>query len=138
MGIRDRVTQESALTALVAVGLLLRVWQYAANPPLRGASMQRVPRCSTGRLTRARLRRAHFRHASRRSPLWGTPTRVTIRDRLRGHDAVTQHHTIDERIEDVGFERFREHVPLREVAAEREEFVALLDGLDTFRNGAEM
>jgi hypothetical protein len=34
MGIRYRVTQENALTALVAVGLVLRVWQYAANPSL--------------------------------------------------------------------------------------------------------
>jgi hypothetical protein len=34
MGIRYRVTQGNALTALVAVGLLLRVWQYAANPSL--------------------------------------------------------------------------------------------------------
>jgi hypothetical protein len=41
MGIRHRVTQQDAVTALVAVGLVLRVWQYAANPPLRGASMQR-------------------------------------------------------------------------------------------------
>ena len=37
MGIRHRVTQQDAVTALVAVGLVLRVWQYAANPPLRGA-----------------------------------------------------------------------------------------------------
>jgi hypothetical protein len=34
MRVRYRVTQGNALTALVAVGLVLRVWQYAANPSL--------------------------------------------------------------------------------------------------------